>query len=715
MKGAIVLTLAFVVAVAATIIYPVEFSAAQYFRSDVAVRDAWAPASIHETMPYADPAPWSLWTPSDWFVWDSVRAGHLPLWDRLQGGGYSPVLTFQNGVFHPVRWAMALVPREAAPSVLVLTMLYLILLGTWLLLRVELKFSLLASSAGVAVFVLSSTMLADLHFSGDFLPVVHLPWIALVQHRWARTRSVGDFAILCVLLALCLLAGHPLYVVTVVLAAIGLAIADAVDVRSWGPAVAFSGACGVGVLLDAFAVLPVSLARKDLWFYKTETIQGNIYALFDPIDRWVSAAWMTIVDQYKGQPLDAAQFYLYIGIPALALGFVGSIDALRRRREIVLPLLFGFLAALSLPGPWMLEFSMMRPLKFMNRRYFAAGMVFVLALLVAEGIDLMLSWKRSWRIAAVGLAIAALAIPVWRATFVIKPVRRERLDTGPVLAFLRSDHSVFRITGYVGQTHLPNSSRVTGIEDVRQSTPVFTVRAAKWWRLVDSGKKRFIFPTFKMTDLLTSPLVGDFNVKYAIESRLGVGAFENFASKPPLESRLRLLPVVFASPSAYMRAIPPPVRPRAHFAERVRPVKDLSEAVAVLMADRMLAATTGVVEAAPGTVQGGRGTVAIAYPRDGEVILRSASITGGLLVLHDSYAAGWRAEVDGVIAPIHAVNVLSRGVMVGPGIHVVKMTYVPPGMAAGGLVSAATALLLLLAIAVSGFGRPRRSRRVSAT
>ena len=43
---------------------------------------------------FDDPAPFTLWLPSDWFVWDSIRAGHLPLWDRLQGGGYSPLVTF---------------------------------------------------------------------------------------------------------------------------------------------------------------------------------------------------------------------------------------------------------------------------------------------------------------------------------------------------------------------------------------------------------------------------------------------------------------------------------------------------------------------------------------------------------------------------------------------------------------------------------------------
>ncbi len=51
MRGAVVLTLAFVAAVFATVAIPLDFSAAQYFRSDTAVRDAFQPKDIVEPQP----------------------------------------------------------------------------------------------------------------------------------------------------------------------------------------------------------------------------------------------------------------------------------------------------------------------------------------------------------------------------------------------------------------------------------------------------------------------------------------------------------------------------------------------------------------------------------------------------------------------------------------------------------------------------------------
>ena len=87
----IVLTIAAVVAIGAILVFDVDISAARYFRNDVVVRDAWPASEIARPI-YSDTAAWSLWLPSDWFVWDSIRGARLPLWDRLQGGGYSPVL-----------------------------------------------------------------------------------------------------------------------------------------------------------------------------------------------------------------------------------------------------------------------------------------------------------------------------------------------------------------------------------------------------------------------------------------------------------------------------------------------------------------------------------------------------------------------------------------------------------------------------------------------
>jgi hypothetical protein len=71
---------------------------------------------------------------------------------------------------------------------------------------------------------------------------------------------------------------------------------------------------------------------------------------------------------------------------------------------------------------------------------------------------------------------------------------------------------------------------------------------------------------------------------------------------------------------------------------------------------------------------------------------------GGYLVLLDSYAAGWRATVDGEPATIVRANGLFRGVHLPPGHHFVEFLYRPRAFYVGGTVSAAALLLTLVLV-----------------
>jgi hypothetical protein len=78
------------------------------------------------------------------------------------------------------------------------------------------------------------------------------------------------------------------------------------------------------------------------------------------------------------------------------------------------------------------------------------------------------------------------------------------------------------------------------------------------------------------------------------------------------------------------------------------------------------------------------------------------------LVVLDSYNAGWRAEVDGVEARLARADGLFRAVRLAPGVHTVEMRYVPPGLAVGGAISAASAIALAW-LALRGRGRAGRA------
>jgi membrane protein YfhO len=104
------------------------------------------------------------------------------------------------------------------------------------------------------------------------------------------------------------------------------------------------------------------------------------------------------------------------------------------------------------------------------------------------------------------------------------------------------------------------------------------------------------------------------------------------------------------------------------------------------------------------------------------VVLRLRVPRQGLIYCSESQAPGWRAEVNGRPAPILAANYAFRAVPVPPGEVVVTLSYFPPGLRSGLLISLVAALAtvaLVLAgdrapvagLEAHGRGPSRRVRR----
>ena len=96
----------------------------------------------------------------------------------------------------------------------------------------------------------------------------------------------------------------------------------------------------------------------------------------------------------------------------------------------------------------------------------------------------------------------------------------------------------------------------------------------------------------------------------------------------------------------------------------------------------------------------GGGTATIAAYEPERVEIEANAPGGGLVVLSDVFMPGWHATVDGRETPIERVDYLLRGVPVGPGRHVVELSYRPAGWTAGLIVSALAAAALLAALAL---------------
>ena len=151
---------------------------------------------------------------------------------------------------------------------------------------------------------------------------------------------------------------------------------------------------------------------------------------------------------------------------------------------------------------------------------------FLGALAVAIGFDYLLASGPRMRALAVGFALWIVVIDGWRGLRVLDPIPWRDVPETAAIRLLHAEKGAFRITGLWGQTHSPNSSRITGIEDVRTSQPILLRRYVTWWSLVDRDVRRRSYPTTRMTDQLTHPLVASFgNGDLRHSTRVSHGGF----------------------------------------------------------------------------------------------------------------------------------------------------------------------------------------------
>jgi hypothetical protein len=99
----------------------------------------------------------------------------------------------------------------------------------------------------------------------------------------------------------------------------------------------------------------------------------------------------------------------------------------------------------------------------------------------------------------------------------------------------------------------------------------------------------------------------------------------------------------------------------------------------------------------PAALAVGAGTVTPTGTAPGDLRFTVARPAGraGLLVINESWAAGWRATVDDQPVPLYRVNYLAQAVIVPGGSHTVRLVYAPPEVAWGLGLTAGSAVLWL--------------------
>lgn len=708
-------TLVSTVAVVAT---DADLSASRFLHDDVLVRGA--PDAEPVLYRYLDASPWSIWVPNDHHVRASWRRGEIADWDRTQGGGYSPLLGFQNGIFSPFRLLTALFPARCATGLMMLwTAALMFLGGVWFGTRLGL--SPLAASVGSAALPGSPMMMGMWGFDYG-LVLLFIPWLSGLALDAVRNPSFATAARLGLCSGLSFTSGHPSMIFLTHLIA-GLVVVSEVLVtrRARGLAAPAAG-IGLGLLLAAPMLVPFLELLTTGWSYKTASADAAGFEAFT----WAgwSEALQALLLGTDDPMVDHVRFYAYLGPALLAFAGLGLAAAVRRPTlRFVLPL-FALAFAVSLPPPplgWLTHVPVLGHLKLW---YIYPAFVFAVGTAAAIGVQAVLDRVEKASLQAViGGAVALFALtqgPI-RAGDLHAPRFGPPWPSSEATRWLGAQAGPYRVMSLGGQVNGPNTSNLTGIEDLGLTQPLYNARYDAFFLGVDPKARANSFGTLRITGRIDAAYLGRFNVRYLLNGKVPFGLLHSqmhpqdpFGPIPPRRVRHPGWPLVYEDAFVQIFENRLSYRPRAHLSAAAVAVPDLEAAVAHMQANPQgpdaVETTDAALIAALATTSTAAGRVdPVRYPSDDEVEVQVDLRQAALLVVADSFDAGWTATLDGAPAPLLPVNALARGVWVPAGAHIVRMRYDPPGLAAGGLVSALTGLLLGL-----GWRRSRsRSRRPS--
>jgi hypothetical protein len=154
-------------------------------------------------------------------------------------------------------------------------------------------------------------------------------------------------------------------------------------------------------------------------------------------------------------------------------------------------------------------------------------------------------------------------------------------------------------------------------------------------------------------------------------------------------------PAVFASGPWFVYDQPSSC-PRAWIAAAVTNVASVNEAWEVMRADAFEPCVEAIVISGDDarTYETSGGSVKVEARGPGYYELKSESAAAGLLVLSESFAPGWRVEVDGVLKDLVRVDGALQGVWLDAGEHHVTFEYRPVVLYVGLGVTAATFVLV---------------------
>jgi hypothetical protein len=678
-------------------------------------------------------APWAKAVRMAW------KEGSLPLRDRWNGAGMALAANGQSAPFSPFTILMLPFALWAGFTMHVAAKIFLALTGFSLWLR-ELGVARAPAAFGAVLFALSFTMAPWLLFPHSAVISV-LPWalFAIEVSRGAELR-VRAGVLLAGVFVVWPLCGHPESVVICVLfILLWLGTRAAAGDLPDAPRLALRTAiaAGAAVALTAFLTVPEAVAISVSNRVRVaEAFRSALPQAIAPhMPYWPTGLLTALFPRTLGDAIDSPMIAGGVGsFPEMTLGYFGLIGAaaalllLRpgsRRKKSELALLLPLaLAAAAATGTWpVFETAIRVPgLRLMFvLRYFSwiafagpaiaafeadrlardaampsrrraplalAGSAAALGLLAvwcyrrfeplhaaAGGVP---SQKRALALALSVLAAAfVLAVATWARPRIapwlpyllalvaateltwqgarlyrFQPPSRLYPDT-PMLAFLRSKPGPFRVTGE-GAVLFPNSNVFAGLEEIRTHDPV---ERKEYVDFLDHAAGYPPLDYFKHIGNFNAPALDLLNVRY-------------LAGEPG-----------WRSPG-----------------EKWKPVYDGSDGVVFensLALPRVFDAARISPESRP---LPGRAIVSRYRESTNSASFRAQLTEPGRIVVSLVQDGGWSAkDASGRRIPTARAEEVLLALDLPAGDSDVRLSYLPPGMAAGAAISAAAALLLFTA------------------
>jgi hypothetical protein len=194
-----------------------------------------------------------------------------------------------------------------------------------------------------------------------------------------------------------------------------------------------------------------------------------------------------------------------------------------------------------------------------------------------------------------------------------------------------------------------------------------------------------------LTDTVKQKLISAISVRYILDRTENASSERTFP--PEIIKKIASIDdwVIYENSAAL---------PRAFVAGKITTLPPSDDFADTFFSDSHNMHTTALVPGSTRQTTGidasGSATI-LAYEPE-RVTIRTESTVSGLLVLTDTFFAGWRAEVDGTPTTVVPANWTMRGVTVPAGTHTVTMTYMPSSVKLGILLSMTSLFATILIV-----------------